>query len=396
MSAETETVPTPGLTRRSVLRRFGIGAAAAFVVADAGLVHRAYDQGVFSEGRGPAFEPLRSWTDLRGAEAIVGSAILAANAHNSQPWAFGIRGDRIDVHADKARSTGANDPLLRELDVSVGCALENMVLAACAHGYTPHLTLDVQDGSDRVATMGLARGPVVRGPLYEAIPVRRSNRSEYAVTPVPAESLAAMGALADGDVAPARVVWLTAEPDRRRFADLLVEATRAHNGDKEQSTDSFAWWRATWDEVQTHRDGLNLDGVGLPPTIRTLGKILPPSDRASSDSTFLDRTRVQAGSAAAFGLILVNDTGSRRDRLNGGRLLQRIHLWASAQGVGLQHMNQITERIDRDHQLGRPSPFEEPLEALAGSGQVLSAFRVGSPTVVSLPSPRRGIQEVSR
>ena len=59
-------------------------------------------------------------------------------------------------------------------------------------------------------------------------------------------------------------------------------------------------------------------------------------------------------------------------------------------------MNQVTERIDRDHQLGRTSPFEAPLQALAGSPTVLSAFRVGTPTVASLPSPRRSIQEVLR
>ena len=82
-----------------------------------------------------------------------------------------------------------------------------------------------------------------------------------------------------------------------------------------------------------------------------------------------------------------------RDRLVGGRLLQQMHLWASANGLGFQHMNQVTERIDRDHQLGRPSPFEGPLEALMGSPSVLSVFRVGTPTIDPLPSPRRDIEE---
>ncbi len=396
MDTESEIVPNPRLARRSFLRRVGIGAATVFVIADAGLAYRAYDEGVFSEGRGPAFDPLHRWPDLSGPEAIVGSAILAANAHNSQPWAFGISPDRIDVYADHARTTGANDPLLRELDVSLGCALENMVLAARAQGYAPRVTLDPRDGSDRVATIGLAAGPVVRDPLYEAIPIRRSNRSEYTADQIAEGSLATMGALAEDAVAPARIHWLTSDPDRRAFADLLVEATRAHNADEDQSTDSFSWWRSSWDEVQAHRDGLNIDGVGLPPVIRTLGKILPPTERTSADATFLDRTRAQATSAAAFGLILVDEPGILRDRLVGGRLLQRTHLWASANGLGFQHMNQVTERIDRDEQLGRPSPFDAPLQALAGVRTVLGAFRVGTPTIASLSSPRRSIQEVSR
>jgi hypothetical protein len=58
-------------------------------------------------------------------------------------------------------------------------------------------------------------------------------------------------------------------------------------------------------------------------------------------------------------------------------------------------MNQVTEGIDRDHQLGRSSRFEAPLEALAGSSTVLGAFRVGTPTIASLPSPRRSIEDMS-
>ena len=164
------------------------------------------------------------------------------------------------------------------------------------------------------------------------------------------------------------------------FADLRLSASFPYSG--------------TWDEVQDRRDGLNIDGVGLPAAIRTFGKILPPSDRASADATFLERTRLQAGSAAAFGLVVVDDPNSLHDRLAGGRLLQRAHLWASAEGLGFQHMNQITERIDRDQELGHPSPFESDLAELAGSTAVLSAFRVGTPTVDGVASPRRSIEEV--
>jgi hypothetical protein len=330
---------------------------------------------------------------MRGPEAIVGAAILAANAHNSQPWAFAVGADRIDVHADRSRSTGANDPLLRELDVSLGCAVENLVLAARAVGFAPCGTLDPQGGSDLAATVHLGPGPVVHDRLFDAIAGRRSNRSQYTADPVAEASLAAMRSLADDAVAPAGLHWLTSDADRGRFADLVVEATRAHNEDEEQSRDSFAWWRSSWDDVQARRDGLNIDGVGLPPMIRSLGKILPPSDRSAADATFLERTRLQAASAAAFGLVLVDDPGNRSDRLAGGRLLQRAHLWAAANDLGFQHMNQVTERIDRDHASGRPSPFEERLAALAGSRQVLGADPVGTPTDSSRPSPRRPVAE---
>ena len=114
-----------------------------------------------------------------------------------------------------------------------------------------------------------------------------------------------------------------------------------------------------------------------------------------ADRTFLDRTRIQARSAAAFGVVVVDDPTSRHDQLAGGRLLQRLHLTATLHQVGFQHMNQITERIDRDHQLGRTSPFASPLAQLVGPG-ALATFRVGMPTVGARRSPRRPAAEVIR
>jgi hypothetical protein len=384
------------VSRREFLRRFGLGAATVFVVADGGLAYRIYDQGVFSEGRGPAFEALETWRDRNGPEAIVAAAVLAASAHNTQPWAFAVSDERIDLYADTTRTTGANDPLRREFYISLGCALENLVLAARANGYQPTVTLDPGTAPDRVATVDLEPGAPISDELYEAIGRRRSNRSEYTTDPVPVSSLAAMSGLVDDSVGPARLTWLTTEPSRRTFADLLVAATEAHTADEEQSQDSFGWWRGSWDEVQTHRDGLNIDGVGLPPLITTLAKILPAPSRGSADATFVERTRIQADSAAAFGIVAVDDPYALGAQLAGGRLLERLHLWATTHNLGFQHMNQITERIDRDRQLDRPSALEEPLAMLAGEGEPLGAFRIGTPTVAGLPSPRRSVEEVLR
>ena len=94
-------------------------------------------------------------------------------------------------------------------------------------------------------------------------------------------------------------------------------------------------------------------------------------------------------------MIIVNDPASMTDRLNGGRLLERLHLWATVHDVGFQYMNQITERIDRDGSQGRVSSFDAPLSALVGPG-TLAAFRIGTPTVKAIRSPRRPVNEVTQ
>jgi hypothetical protein len=57
-------------------------------------------------------------------------AILAPSTHNTQPWRFTVAPERILVFRDRARWLQVADPSQRELHVSVGCALENLLIAA--------------------------------------------------------------------------------------------------------------------------------------------------------------------------------------------------------------------------------------------------------------------------
>jgi hypothetical protein len=107
---------------------------------------------------------------------------------------------------------------------------------------------------------------------------------------------------------------------------------------------------------------------------------------------------VHTRTAAAYGVITVADVRAPELRLTGGRLLQRIHLAATTEGIAMQHMNQVTERIDRERALGTPATFGPRLQALLGSvgGSVLSTFRVGYPARDASLSPRRPVSEVTR
>ena len=152
--------------------------------------------------------------------------------------------------------------------------------------------------------------------------------------------------------------WVTSLDDRAALGALMIDAAVAITDDEEQSRDAFAWFRSTDDEIQRHRDGLTLDGQGLSTVKSTFAKLAPPSSRRSGDEFWVRQTRdVHTRTAAAYGVITVDDPHDRRTQLVGGRLLQRIHLAATRDRIALHHMNQITERIDREQQLGRVTTF---------------------------------------
>ncbi len=82
------------------------------VVVVGGGVWRAYDQGVFSVGQGPAYEPWKDWRNNsdEGALPLVRAAILAASPHNTEPWLFKVTNSSIELYIDRKRNVGALDP----------------------------------------------------------------------------------------------------------------------------------------------------------------------------------------------------------------------------------------------------------------------------------------------
>src|SRR5580700_12207137 len=57
-------------------------------------------------------------------------AALAPSAFNTQPWKFQIKHDSVIVYADTSCWMKIADPEKRQLFISLGCAVENLMVAA--------------------------------------------------------------------------------------------------------------------------------------------------------------------------------------------------------------------------------------------------------------------------
>ena len=125
--------------------------------------------------------------------------------------------------------------------------------------------------------------------------------------------------------------------------------------------------------------------------------IMPPISRQQGDAFFLANTRdVYAATATAFGILTARDSMDNGQRLMGGRLWQRMHLWGTANGLAMQPLNQPAERADRELQLGIEPRFGNALAELLGdpSWHALMPFRLGYPTEDARLSPRRSVEAV--
>jgi len=392
-------------------RRFALkGIAAVTLVVAGGLVWRARDRGVFAEPEGEPFLPWDVWRapDLKGTPlALTAAAILASNPHNTQPWIFRVRDTGIEVWADSRRHLGTFDPYLREAYIGLGCAIENMVLAAPVNGFTATVQadggslLDIKTRTDpvRVATIALVRaaGSLAARPLYEAIPRRHTNRYGYVrERPIPTDAIDAVKAAAED---PQLRLFLYDEGSaRRRFDDAAVRATEEIVADKQMIEDSHAWFRDGRGELARERSGLALDTAGLAPWLLAVAKMLPALPAEQSHGQWLTATReTHLPTAPLVGFIAVRDRYDRPQALVTGRTWQRMHLVATTLGIAMHPINQPVEMIDRDRQLGREPKSEARLAAVTQmpDWKPTFAFRAGYPTREAPRSARRALAEVA-
>jgi len=393
---------------RSISRRRLLQAGGGLVlVAAGGAVWRAHDRGVFATPSGAPYDPWTLWNAPEYKDtpvALVAAGILAANPHNTQPWIFRIGKDRIDILADTSRHLGSFDPYLREMHIGLGCAIENMALAAPANGYTVAVEpaagslLDiVRGGMVRAATLHLSRENEATDPLYDAIPHRHTNRHPYErERGFPEDLLRRFAAMpADGNVT---LSLFTEGGEYEALGNAIVQATEEIVADLEMIEDSHAWFRDGPRDMARERSGLALDTAGLSPALLAAAKFLPALPAEQSHGAWAGQTRdTHVPTAALLGMISARDRYDRPQALAAGRLWQRIHLEASAAGIAMHPLNQPVETIDRERQTNREAKSDARLAAITHEPrwQPTFVFRGGYPAREAVTSARRGIEEVT-
>ena len=190
--------------------------------------------------------PLPASPDQRD---LVRYATLAANSHNTQPWRFRLSDRRIEILPDLSRRTPVVDPDDHHLFTSLGCAAENLVIAAAARGQraTPRFE-PADDGSVAIA---LEPAAAVETPAFKAIPVRQSTRSVYDGRPVPAADLSSLQAVAQSDMVD--VLLITERTRIDAVMALVVEGNTAQFTDPAFVAELKSWIR--FDRAEAVRDG---------------------------------------------------------------------------------------------------------------------------------------------
>src|ERR1700674_3709749 len=266
-------------------------------------------------------------------QELVRCATLAASGHNTQPWKFGLSPDTISIRPDLSRRTPVVDPDEHHLWVSLGCAAENLVLAAVALG--KHA--DVAFGP-REVHVALDNAAPVRPPLVNAIFQRQCTRAEYDGQPLPNDMLQQLAR------APERVgvrpLLLTERTKVEGVIEYVTQGNSAQIRNAAFVKELKSWVRFNEADALATGDGLFSRLTGNPTLPRWLGHFV--FNRVLSEKSENDRYAKHLRSSAGVA-VFVGDRADPANWFEVGRAYERFALAATALGVRTAFVNQPVE-----------------------------------------------------
>lgn len=320
-------------TRRGVLRA---GGAASATIALGGCS----GGGELAEYEAAA-AALRAPLPAQPALAdFVRFATLAPNSHNTQPWKFAIKADAITIRPDMARACPVVDPDNHHIFVSLGCAAENLLIAAQASGRPAEVIVNPAgpQTSIRVELGQAAPAPASARALSDAIPKRQSTRADYDGKPITTDDLRQLAATAQSDAV--ETLLLT---DRARIGtvrDYIIAGNSAQIDDPAFVQELKDWIRFNPEAALASRDGL-FSACSQNPTSPTwLGRIM--FDRFFSKTDENDKYARQIASSAGIAVFVAQED-SEAGWIAAGRAFQRFALQATALEIRHAHRNMPVE-----------------------------------------------------
>jgi hypothetical protein len=308
----------------------------AVIVAGAGAAGAEIWRMGTMEDYGASIAPLRmALPATPDARDLIRFATLAANSHNTQAWQFRLDGDSIGILPDLSRATPIVDPDNHHLFTSLGCAAENLSIAAASRGMPGEVRFDPASGE---ISFAYTTGAVTDTALSDAIPLRQSTRGLFDGSTLNTADLGILASTVRGSGVD--LMLITDPALMGQVADLIATVNTAQIADPAFMAELKHWMRFSPRHAMATGDGLFSVTSGNPAMPEWLGpRVL---DWAYTAETENKKTTAKITSSAGLAIFVGADE-TAASWVQVGRACQRFALQATAMGLKHAYLNQPVE-----------------------------------------------------
>ena len=336
---------------------------------------------------------------------ILNIAVNAPSGDNAQPWKFKIDDATISVFNVPDKDGTLYNYKQRGSLVSHGAVIENIVIIAKQLGLAAKVEI-LPGERDCTAKIEFAEGGIERQELFDAIPLRATNRKPYtgeALTVQQKEKLLASAKDADGEL---RLVESSQLINELSSALSLNEQLLMEN--RELHDFLFAMIRWTKEEEQ-RAPGLYVKTMEFPTPVQLLLRFVVVHwgatqflNKIGLSKAIPKQSSALYATSSAFGAICIK-SNSDASFIQGGRVLQRVWLTATKLGLSLQPVTALPYLMQRIEEKDTRSLSKEHIAQiedsyahirlafnLSGEEKIALLFRLGcgdAPTAVSMKHP---------
>lgn len=267
---------------------------------------------------------------------MVEQATKAPSGHNTQPWLFKINNSNIEIRPNLDKSLPIVDFDNRELFISLGCATENLCIAASHKGYNTEISI----GEGGIIIVALNKQPDINpDPLFEQIVVRQTNRSVYNGNTVPADTIELLKAVA---IEPGIKlhIYKSDTPEFDTIANYIYRGNTIQMQNKAFKDELRNWMRYNKKHQNETNDGLSYAVFGAPNLPKWIVKPIMSNVVNEKVQNKGDRKKLESASHL---VLFTTQKNSIMEWVNMGRTLERFLLKSTEMGIAHSYFNQPNE-----------------------------------------------------
>lgn len=316
-------------------------------------------------------------------------AILAPSSHNTQPWKFTVSNNYIDIYADLSRKLEYSDPSGRMIYTAIGCAVQNIKIAACHYGlsvqiiYNHQLLTTLPRYTMRICLSETKSSNTSEDEyLFPFITQRASSRGRYRDAGIPQEVLVSLRKLLHDETVKACII--TDKDVKSAIATYAGGAMKAKMSIRAFRNELAKWLRTN---ITLKRDGMPGSGHNMPLGVSLIAPFIL---RHKDVSDFEQARAVKRVINFPAVCIISSREDNALEWIKSGELLERILLAITAAQMSASLMAAPIEVQPEREKLQR-AIAEQNDEMKELFPQVFLGF--GFSSIVAPHSPRRKLND---